>query len=52
MMKKYEAPKIEILEINVSDVITTSGFSQLFSTNVAGGDRAQRLDSFSTTIPN
>ena len=40
-MKNYTEPKLEIVTMKVSDVITTSGFSSLFKTsNIEDGGRA------------
>lgn len=48
-MKNYTEPKLEIVTMKVSDVITTSGgFASLFKTsNIEDGGRAS-LNQFST----
>lgn len=50
-MKKYNSPKIEIIEIKTQDVVTTSGlgFIKLFSADIESDGRVQRLDSYSTS---
>ena len=40
-MKNYTEPKLEIVTMKVSDVITASGFASLFKTsNIEDGGRA------------